>query len=162
MLSKTNMIAAYKSLAGTHGLQPFNQQLVSQLRMKPVRTISGVAPVTVLTKPFPCPGNCIFCPSDVRMPKSYLASEPGAQRAEHNYFDPYLQTYNRVKTLHDMGHAVDKVELIVLGGSWSNYPESYQIWFIKECFRALNEFGQHDDRVKTRHYYQDIHEKLEL
>ena len=160
MLSKTNIIAAYKSLAGTHDLQPFNQQLVSQLRMKPVRTISGVAPVTVLTKPFPCPGKCIFCPSDVRMPKSYLASEPGAQRAEHNYFDPYLQTYNRVKTLHDMGHAVDKVELIVLGGSWSNYPESYQIWFIKECFRALNEFGQHDDRVKTRHYYQDIHEKI--
>ena len=75
------------------------------------------------------------------MPKSYIASEPGAQRAERNSFDPYLQTYSRLKALANMGHQPTKIELIVLGGTWSYYPESYQIWFIHECFRALNEFG---------------------
>lgn len=160
MLSKTDIIAAYKKLAGSQGLKPFSKDVVKQLRMKPVRTVSGIAPVTVLTKPFPCPGNCIFCPSDVRMPKSYLASEPGAQRAEHNFFDPYLQTYNRMLALYDMGHPVDKVELIVLGGSWSSYPQQYQLWFVKECFRALNEFKKSDDRTRLHVYYQEIFNKI--
>ncbi len=163
MLSKTDIIKAYTALAGQHGLQPFQIKVVRQLKMKPVRTVSGVAPVTVLTKPYPCPGNCIFCPVDVRMPKSYLADEPGAQRAEHNYFDPYLQTYNRVETLHEMGHAVDKVELIVLGGTWSFYPEAYQIWFVKECFRAMNDFfiKEKDDREKLIQHYEEVQKKIQ-
>ncbi|MFH2118268.1 MAG: tRNA uridine(34) 5-carboxymethylaminomethyl modification radical SAM/GNAT enzyme Elp3, partial [Candidatus Paceibacterota bacterium] len=154
ILSKTDVIFAYKQLAGKHGLKPYDEKLVKKIMMKPTRTISGVAPVTVLTKPFPCPGKCIFCPNDIRMPKSYLSDEPGAQRAERNYFDPYLQTYNRLDALRAMGHPVDKVELIVLGGTWSYYPEDYQIWFIKECFRAMNEFGQQDDRKKIQQFYQ--------
>jgi elongator complex protein 3 len=110
------------------------------LRMKETRTISGVTPVTVLTKPFPCPGKCIFCPNDVRMPKSYLSDEPGAQRAISNKFDPYLQTFNRLLAFKNTGHPTDKIELIILGGTWSSYPESYQIWFVKRCFDALNDF----------------------
>lgn len=160
IFSKTDIIAAYKKFAGKHGLKPFEKKVISQLRMKPIRTSSGLAPVTVLTKPFPCPGNCIFCPSDVRMPKSYLASEPGAQRAEHNYFDPYLQTYNRLQALYDMGHPLDKIELIVLGGSWSVYSQPYQIWFIKECFRAMNEFEKNDDRKHLKKYYQRIFKEI--
>ena len=109
------------------------------MRRKPIRTLSGVAPVTVLTKPYPCPGKCIFCPSDVRMPKSYLSDEPGAQRAAQHRFDPYDQTTSRLQTLLNTGHSIDKVELIVLGGTWSSYPESYQLWFILRCFDALNE-----------------------
>ncbi|HCR81668.1 MAG: Histone acetyltransferase, ELP3 family [Candidatus Pacebacteria bacterium GW2011_GWB1_47_8] len=161
LLSKTDLITAYKQLAGTHGLKPYNEALVKKIMMKPTRTISGVAPVTVLTKPFPCPGKCIFCPNDIRMPKSYMSDEPGAQRAERNYFDPYLQTYNRLNALSVMGHPVDKVELIILGGTWSYYPESYQIWFIKECFRALNEFGFRDDRTKVRSYYRQKQHEFE-
>lgn len=161
LISKTKIIRAYTGLAGKYGLAPFQQKIVKKIMMKPVRTISGVAPVTVLTKPFPCPGKCIFCPSDVRMPKSYLSDEPGAQRAERNYFDPYMQTYNRLSALQAMGHTVDKVELIILGGTWSYYPESYQIWFIKECFRALNEFNINDDREKIREEYKIIQQKLE-
>jgi histone acetyltransferase (RNA polymerase elongator complex component) len=138
--SYAEIIEEYKKLAGTEGLQKFNPKLVEKILLKPVRTISGVAPVTVLTKPYPCPGKCIFCPNDLRMPKSYLASEPGAQRAEKNYFDPYLQTTNRLEALFSMGHKIDKVELIILGGTWTAYPEAYQIWFVKECFRALNDF----------------------
>lgn len=119
-----------------------SQQLLDMLKMKPVRTGSGVTPVTVLTKPFPCPGKCIFCPNDIRMPKSYLRDEPGAQRAERNQFDPYLQTMSRLIAYRNIGHVTDKVEIIVLGGTWSFYPESYQIWFIKRCFDALNDFGR--------------------
>ncbi|KXK08400.1 MAG: coproporphyrinogen III oxidase [candidate division WS6 bacterium OLB21] len=123
-----------------------NKLVMDRIRMKPTRTLSGLATVTVLTKPFPCPGKCIFCPNDVRMPKSYLASEPGAQRAERNSFDPYLQTYNRLLALHNTGHNVEKVELIILGGTWSFYPRSYQIWFVKRCFDALNDFLKVDNR----------------
>jgi len=160
MLSKAQIIELYKLLAGKYGLLSFDPAIVAKLRMKPIRTSSGVAPVTVLTKPFPCPGQCIFCPSDVRMPKSYLASEPGAQRAEHNFFDPYLQTYNRIQALHDMGHQVEKIELIILGGSWSVYPLPYKIWFVKECFRAMNEFSINDDQPKIFSFYQQKIEEL--
>jgi elongator complex protein 3 len=156
VFAKDQLVMAYRQLAGTNGLKPFNQELLAHLQMKPIRTASGVTPLTVLTKPFPCPGTCIFCPNDVRMPKSYLSDEPGAQRAERNYFDPYLQTYNRLLAFYNTGHSIDKVEIIVLGGTWSYYPEPYQIWFIKECFRALNEFGTKDDRIKIEQRYAEM------
>ncbi len=140
--TNSDLIQAYRTLAGNHGLPPFDDEIVARLRMKPVRTISGVTPVTVLTKPFPCPGECVFCPNDVRMPKSYLVGEPGAQRAEQNNFDPYLQTYSRLTTLHDTGHPLDKIEVIILGGTWSFYPETYQLWFVKRIFEALHDFGK--------------------
>jgi elongator complex protein 3 len=76
------------------------------------------------------------------MPKSYLSREPGCQRAEQNAFDPYLQTWNRMRALRAMGHSVAKVELIVLGGSWSAYPEGYQRWFVARCVSAMNDFGR--------------------
>jgi elongator complex protein 3 len=161
IFSKEEIIRAYRLVAGTEGLAPYNGTFTDKIRMKPIRTQSGVAPITVLTKPFPCPGTCIFCPNDIRMPKSYLSDEPGAQRAERNYFDPYLQTYNRLQALHNIGHEVDKAEIIVLGGTWSYYPESYQIWFIKECFRALNEFGNRDDRFTIEQRYQEMQTALE-
>ncbi len=157
--SKTEVIEAYQQLAGSHGLQPFSQAFLNKLMMKPTRTFSGVAPVTVLTKPYPCPGKCIFCPNDLRMPKSYLADEPGAQRAEKNYFDPYLQVSNRLEALKAMGHAVDKVELIILGGTWTAYPQAYRIWFIKECFRAMNDFARPSEVKKLVKKYQAFQKK---
>lgn len=120
-----------------------DEEIVRLLRAKPRRTASGVATITVLTKPWPCSSDCLYCPNDVRMPKSYLAAEPACQRAEHNYFDPYLQVTSRLRVLADMGHVTDKVELIVLGGTFSDYPASYQIWFVSELFRALNDAGMH-------------------
>lgn len=115
------------------------ERLLRCLRMKPRRTASGVATITVLTRPWPCSGNCVFCPSDLRMPKSYLHDEPACQRAEANHFDPYLQVTMRLRALTEMGHPTDKIELIVLGGTWSDYPASYQRWFIRELYRALND-----------------------
>jgi elongator complex protein 3 len=138
--TKSDLLAIYRR-AVEQGICQKNSNIERGLQTKPIRTSSGVATVTVLTKPYPCPGQCIFCPNDVRMPKSYIASEPGAQRAEKNDFSPYLQTYNRLVALNNTGHDTSKIELIVLGGTWSYYPERYQIWFIKECFRAMNEFN---------------------
>ncbi len=122
------------------GITPeLEEGLVKVLRMKPRRSAAGVATITVITKPWPCSGSCIFCPSDVRMPKSYLADEPACARAEQACFDPYLQVSARLTALSQMGHATDKIELIVLGGTWSDYPVEYQIWFMRELFRALND-----------------------
>jgi elongator complex protein 3 len=146
--AKHYLVAAYRHLLHQGDDLVLNHpDLLSKIQMKPMRTQSGVTPVTVLTKPYPCPGQCIFCPSDVRMPKSYMSDEPGAQRAERNKFDPYLQTYRRIQALHEIGHSVDKIEIIILGGTWSFYPESYQIWFIKRIFDALNEFGVVPDQT---------------
>ena len=115
------------------------EALAQVLRMKPRRTASGVATITVITKPQPCGSACLYCPNDVRMPKSYLTNEPACQRAERNFFDPYLQVASRLRALRQMGHTTDKVELIILGGTWHDYPLPYQIWFVEQLFRALNE-----------------------
>lgn len=113
--------------------------LLSVIRMKPRRSASGVATITVITKPWPCGSDCLYCPNDVRMPKSYLHDEPACARAEQNRFDPYLQVATRLTALSQMGHATDKIELIILGGTWSDYPRDYQVWFVTELFRALND-----------------------
>ena len=144
--SLANLIDAWRAFAGQEGVPAYDEGMLHKLRRKPVRTMSGVTPVTLLTKPFPCPGTCIFCPNDVRMPKSYLADEPGAQRAEKNAFDPYLQTYVRLQTYHNLGHSTGKIEIIILGGTWSFYPETYQIWFVKRIFDAMHDFGEGNDR----------------
>lgn len=121
------------------------RELLRVIRIKPRRTASGVATITVITKPWPCSGDCVFCPSDLRMPKSYLHDEPACARAEQNRFDPYLQVSSRLTALSQMGHATDKIELIVLGGTWTDYPESYQLWFMSELFRALNDDAVADE-----------------
>lgn len=132
--------------------EALERDLFCTLRMKPRRTASGVATITVITKPHACSGSCVYCPNDVRMPKSYLHREPACQRAERNYFDPYLQVTSRLRALTQMGHACDKIELIVLGGSWTDYPVAYRTWFMTELFRALNETGDVMEAVKERRH----------
>jgi len=111
------------------------------LKRREVRSLSGVAVVTVLTKPYPCPGQCTYCPSESRMPKSYLSNEPAAMRALALKFEPWRQVAFRLRALIANGHPADKIELIVKGGTWSSYPWRYQQWFIKRCFDACNQFG---------------------
>jgi len=136
-LGKYVLVAAYHEMVQAGDLRP-DVHLLESLRMKPVRTLSGVTTVTVLTKPYPCPGKCIFCPTDVRMPKSYLADEPGAMRGLEHDFDPYAQVASRLQALETLGHPTDKIELLILGGTWSSYRRDYQEWFVKRCFDALN------------------------
>ncbi len=144
--SKTELLEAFRRQSDGRS-DSEERRLIAKLRMKPVRTLSGVAPVTVLTRPHPCPGRCIFCPSDVRMPKSYLTDEPGAQRAAEHRFDPWGQTHSRMRTLYNIGHPIDKVELIILGGTWSSYPPEFQRWFVRRCFDAMNDFHSEVERL---------------
>jgi elongator complex protein 3 len=136
-LAKHVLVAAYRGMVETGEWMP-DLRLLERIRMKPVRTLSGVTTVTVLTKPYPCPGKCIFCPTDVRMPKSYLPDEPGARRGLEHDFDPYGQVASRLQALEAVGHPTDKVELLILGGSWCAYRRDYHEWYIKRCFDALN------------------------
>jgi elongator complex protein 3 len=136
-LTKDQLVKGYRELAARGVISP-SREILARLRTKPVRTISGVAPVTVLTKPFPCPGECIFCPQFAGMPKSYIPDEPGALRAGQLEFDPYSQTAFRIRALENIGHSTDKVELLILGGTWSYYPPDYQAWFIRRCLDAMN------------------------
>ena len=136
-LGKHVLVAAYHELT-ERGEWQFDPEFLARIRMKPIRTLSGVTTVTVLTKPYPCPGQCIFCPTDVRMPKSYLPDEPGARRALQHNFEPYDQVAARIQALEAVGHPTDKIELLILGGTWSSYRRDYQEWFIQRCFDAMN------------------------
>ncbi len=135
------------------GILPLDTHLERVLRVKDVRTDSGVAPITVLTKPYPCPGKCVYCPTEVRMPKSYISSEPAAARALSLKFDPYEQVKQRVMTLEKNGHEAKKIELIIKGGTWSSYRWDYRKWFVKRCFDAANELnsdGESSDLKKAQ------------
>lgn len=136
-LAKHALVAVYRRLTESGEWTP-DPGLLERIRMKPVRTLSGVTTVTVLTKPYPCPGKCIFCPTDVRMPKSYLPDEPGARRGLEYKFDPYDQVASRIQALQAVGHPTDKIELLILGGTWSAYRGDYQEWFVRRCFDAMN------------------------
>jgi elongator complex protein 3 len=136
-VAKHTLVAVYRELTGSGAWTP-DSALLERIRMKPVRTLSGVTTVTVLTKPYPCPGKCIFCPTDVRMPKSYLPDEPGARRGLEHDFDPYDQVAARIQALQAVGHPTDKIELLILGGTWSAYRKDYQEWFVRRCFDAMN------------------------
>ncbi|MDX1437389.1 MAG: hypothetical protein R3335_11290, partial [Anaerolineales bacterium] len=136
-VGKAFVVAEYRSMVEAGEMDP-DPALLEKIRMKPMRTLSGVTTVTVLTQPYPCPGECIFCPTDYRMPKSYLADEPGAMRALHHDFDPYDQVRSRLESLENIGHPTDKIELLILGGTWSSYRKDYQEWFVLRCFEAMN------------------------
>ena len=138
-LGKHVLVAAYHEGISRGEWMP-DQKLLASIRMKPIRSLSGVTTVTVLTKPYACPGECIFCPTEVRMPKSYLIGEPGAMRGLQHDFDPYMQVKSRIQGLQAVGHPTDKIELLILGGTWSAYPRDYREWFIKRCLDALNNF----------------------
>ncbi len=137
-LNKSMLVSIYNEMVAVGELDE-DARLLERIRMKPMRTLSGVTTVTVLTKPYPCPGKCIFCPTDVRMPKSYLPDEPGAMRGLEHDFDPYAQVRSRIEQLKSVGHPTDKIELLILGGTWSSYKRDYQEWFVRRCFEAMNE-----------------------
>jgi len=141
--AKAELIAAYRHLVAEGDMEP-DPLIMQRIRMKPMRTASGVAPVTVLTAPAGCPGKCIFCPDDYRMPKSYIFDEPGCQRAERDGFDPFLQTLGRIQAFESIGHDASKVELLILGATWSAYGKEYREWFVRRCLDAMNTAGDPD------------------
>ena len=137
--SNIDLLKAYHKLSEIQKSKIKNRNLLEDLlKKKRVRSLSGVAVVSVLTKPYPCPGKCLYCPSEKGMPKSYLSNEPAVMRAILNQFDPYKQVKARMESLEMQGHPTDKIELIIIGGTWSFLPKKYQEWFIKKCFDAAN------------------------
>jgi len=115
--------------------------ILKTLRIKPVRSISGVYIITVMTKPYPCPKNepCIYCPGgpEFGTPQSYTGNEPAGRRARENKYDPYNQVKSRIDQLNKIGHTVDKVELIIFGGTITGYPKDYLEWFVTQCLNAI-------------------------
>lgn len=116
--------------------------LLPKLKAKPIRTASGIAVVAVMCKPHRCPhinftGNiCVYCPggpdSDFEYStQSYTGYEPTSMRAIRARYNPYLQTRHRVEQLKQLGHSVDKVEFIVMGGTFMSLPEDYRDYFIR-------------------------------
>lgn len=137
MPTKIELLKAYRDLV-KEGKIRSSLILENLLKTRKIRTLSGIASITVITKPYPCPGKCLYCPNEINMPKSYLANEPACMRAVLTKFDPYKQVEARINSLQKTGHFTDKIELIILGGTWTAYPQKYQTWFIKRCFDACN------------------------
>ena len=118
-----------------------------KIKTKPMRTQSGVAPVAIMTEPRECPhGSCTFCPGGINsyfgnIPKSYTGNEPASMRAIRNKFDAYLQVFNRLEHYVLLGQIPEKVELIIMGGTFLSYPIEYQDSFIRDTFQAMNDFS---------------------
>jgi elongator complex protein 3 len=135
--TNSELLAAYRGLRKNGKIK---QSLILEqlLKKRQIRTLSGVAPIAVLTKPYKCPGNCAYCPSEKNMPKSYLSNEPAVMRAELCDFHPFKQVALRLAALKANGHDTDKLELIVMGGTWDYLPAKYRLWYVYACFKAAN------------------------
>jgi len=133
-----------------HAPEELRDDAARILRKKPSRTISGVAPVAVMTSPASCPhGTCDFCPGGVgsNTPQSYTGREPAAMRASDNDYDPGAQVRARLAQYSAGGHPTDKVDLIIMGGTFTARPGGYQESFVKECLDALN--GRPSDSLRS-------------
>ncbi len=151
--SNVQLLKAYHKLLKNKDIKK-SKEIELLLRTSPVRSLSGIVNVSVLTKEYPCPGKCIYCPQEKGIPKSYLSGEPAVERAKSLDYLPYDQTKERITMLEDQGHPVDKIDLRIIGGTWSFYPKQYQTWFIKECFNACN-----NKKSKTLLGAQKLNEK---
>ena len=153
--SKSQILQTYFVLLKKWEIQK-NENFEVLLRKRAIRSLSWIVPVQVLTKPYPCPSHCIFCPNDPEMPKSYIKSEPGAMRAWLNQFNPLKQVYNRLYSLSQTWHKTDKIEMIVLWGTRDFYPTEYKEEFIKGLYDACNTFDDlkiEDKKEKTDRKY---------
>jgi len=144
----SKLLESYRKLRKSKKIKE-NPDFERLLRKRAIRTMSGIAPVAVLTKPYDCPGKCAYCPTEKDVPQSYLSNEPAVMRAIRCDYNPYIQTQFRLKALEANGHLPTKIELIVIGGTWSYFPKNYKYWYIKECFRAANDYGHQAPRKKA-------------
>ena len=158
--SNISLLQSYHNLVLKKRIKK-NNQLEELLKTRPVRSLSGIVNVSVLTKPYECPGKCLYCPSETDIPKSYLSGEPAVERAKSLNFDPYLQTQKRIEVLDMSGHTTDKIELRMIGGTWSFYDLKYKIWFVKRCFEAANNQKNKKENLKTKKF-DELWKELEL
>lgn len=135
--SNLSLLKAYHKMLKNKNLKR-TMEIEELLITRPIRSLSGIVNVSVLTKTYPCPGKCLYCPTEKDLPKSYVSGEPAVERARKLNFDPYLQVRKRIEMLEAEGHPTDKIEIRIVGGTWSFYPKKYQEQFIKKCFDAAN------------------------
>ncbi len=135
--TKFNILKKYKDLVSIWKIKK-NSKLEKKLTRKKIRSLSWIAAITVLTKPYSCPWECIFCPKDSIMPKSYVKEEAACQRALRLEFSSYDQVRDRISSLENAGHNAEKIELIILWWTFPAYTKKYQENFIKDIFKALN------------------------
>lgn len=154
MKSKMDDIEEIGKYIKKHGKQAArakytNKNVQHLLKKKSVRSWSGVLVITVVTRPdkFSCPFDCHYCPNEPGQPRSYLSTEPAVARANQNDFDAIKQFRSRMTMLRRNGHTLNKIEIIVLGGTFSTYPREYQNEFIRDLFYAANSF-ESDERDK--------------
>ncbi len=131
-----------------NGSVEYDKPFETFMRKADIRSMSGIAVITSLVKPYMCPGTCVYCPTEYRMPKSYIASEPAAARSLRLNFDPYLLMQKRIEMLETHGHPCDKIEYIIKGGTWNAYPLKYQYWYILESFRACNNLSREEETAR--------------
>ncbi|MBI4406752.1 tRNA uridine(34) 5-carboxymethylaminomethyl modification radical SAM/GNAT enzyme Elp3 [Candidatus Micrarchaeota archaeon] len=114
------------------------RELKKALRVRNVRSLSGVSVIAIMTKPAGCPGKCTYCPGGITSPKSYTGFEPAAARAKQNNFDAFLQVQTRLAQLENIGHNPQKCDVIVMGATFNAFPRSYQLEFVKRAFEGFN------------------------
>lgn len=164
-VSAFTLLAYYKKLC-SDGVYEYQDKYSLMLQSRPQRGQSGVMVIAVFTAPYPeyidektgkltrqefsCEYDCYYCPAEPGQPRSYLLKEPGVMRANQNKFDAVCQFHDRANTYENMGHETTKVELLVLGGTWSSYPEPYQYEFIRDCFYAANTYDDPEYKTNPR------------
>ena len=146
-LLNADILKEYRDLVIKNQIKK-NEVLEGILRKRSIRTMSGIAPVAVLTKSYPCPGQCAYCPHEKDVPVSYLSNEPAVMRAIRCDYDPYIQVAHRLQALVNNGHEPTKIELIVIGGTWSYLPINYRYWYVLNCFKAANEFSASQTKAR--------------
>lgn len=137
------------------------QDVAEVFQRKPTRTASGVSPVAIMTSPKMCPhGKCLYCPggpaSEFSSAQAYTGHEPAAARGQQNDYDPYGQVTLRLEQLRNIGHPVDKIELILMGGTMTSRSHDYQVWFVKRALQAMNEYdlSKHPDPSQAESFAQ--------
>ena len=168
---KNQLLYTLESLIAEGSLPGLDcSEIKGRLVTKAMKSQSGVVSITILTSPYPtgddgktqkftCKYNCYYCPDQPGQPRSYLRDEPAVIRANQNSFCPVLQFVDRASVLARNGHPVDKVEVLVLGGTWSNYPQQYQNNFIRDVFYAANTFRIREANLRKK---QSLLEEQEM
>ncbi|MEA3398675.1 MAG: tRNA uridine(34) 5-carboxymethylaminomethyl modification radical SAM/GNAT enzyme Elp3, partial [Patescibacteria group bacterium] len=156
ILNNSDILKEYQELlaAGVIHKLPLQARL---LRKRAIRTLSGIAPVAVLTKSYPCPGKCVYCPTEKDVPQSYLSNEPAVMRAIRCGYNPYKQVQMRLKALEANGHEPTKIELIVIGGTWSVLPRKYKYWYALNLFAGANKFRKiNNQKIPNTQYPKNL------
>ena len=150
---KSQIIYGFRQMLSNNmiDIKQFNV-IEKYLITKEMRSLSGIIEVAIMTSPgdFSCDYDCYYCPNQPGMPRSYIKEEPAVRRAAANDFDTVKQVYDRLTTYSLNGHPIDKLEIIVLGGTWSSYPKSYQKTFIRDLYYSANTFFDPNKAKRTR------------